>query len=411
VVERREHSARVRIVRRRPRYHAVFHVVRVFILSCGCSWNWNRAHAGFVPHHPRPETDYFTLVRSKSRGRPYFECKLKSSLTFSNNRHRKTLKLCLENGRFPDAERDWQGYDSGETLSKGSFFPEELIQSLDLAPLIQGVARHAGTRRGHQALLSLVSENYDKTPKLANFEMRQSSNDPSRARRARFQKEQPPPISSTTNSRNTNDSGATRQLVEVSPIANSKDAAQKEYDYVEQATLSILSSSSSSSGTLPNVTLPPIYGANSGPQDISTIVETDDDEWLRLPGQVWTLEHILQAEMIMDKLTQVKKWGTRDSTQTWTPLLSQLGCMIDVEDVLSPMYKEVAGRVEIVRVRSITDPTGKSVRSSVLSLEMKLSCAHVPEMGAAYHSWFELIPIVFASRHFRSVSRLTNFLF
>jgi hypothetical protein len=57
-------------------------------------------------------------------------------------------------------------------------FPDYLIRSLDLAPLIRLVARHATTRRGYRAILSLVNEE-DKPSKniqiLGSSKQHQSS--------------------------------------------------------------------------------------------------------------------------------------------------------------------------------------------------------------------------------------------
>jgi hypothetical protein len=110
-----------------------------------------------------------------------------------------------------------------------------------------------------------------------------------------------------------------------------------------------------------NLAFPPLYGAESGPWDTTTIANTDDDEWLTLDADAWTLEHILQAEQVIDMLIKVKEWAMREESTTWMPSLAQLALLIDEDNLLPSLRDEISGTVEIVRVRSLTDPNGKSV--------------------------------------------------
>ncbi len=224
-------------------------------------------------------------------------------------------------------------------------FPDNVIDALDLVPLLQGVGRHTGTRRGHQALLSLVKEDQvTVTRKLLGQTKAPSSSRRWRAEGTiRYQKQQPkskrPPLV---------------------PIAKSSEEARQEYQLVEAATLAL-------SENVWNLTYPPFYGTESNPGDTSTIEETDNDEWLMLPADAWSLEHILQAEQVIDTLLQTQRWANREEMQTWMPELSKIGAMIDPESILPSILEEIAGRVEIVRVRTLLDSSAKAVSLLITS--------------------------------------------
>ncbi len=213
---------------------------------------------------------------------------------------------------------------------------QDLIQGLDLIPLMYDVAAHACTRRGRQSLLSLVGKE-ERDP----FMSVEASSVSSRARRvssnALFQR----PVR-TSSSRN----------AELAPIASSASEAREEYELVEQALLAL--------GGYNELSYPPIYGANSSPFDTKTFPDSDYDDWLYLPGDQLSLDHILQAEQVINTLLRVKEWSCQIETETWTPLLSNIGKSIR-DDLLFPVQQELDGAVEIVRVKSLTDPSGRSV--------------------------------------------------
>ena len=142
---------------------------------------------------------------------------------------------------------------------------------------------------------------------------------------------------------------------DVTHVATSIEDTKNEYALVEQATLALLNHD------IPNLTYPPIYGTDSSPFDTNLIAETDNDEWLEFPTEEWTLEHILQAEQVIASLIKVKSWAEMDENQTWTPGLSFVGRDIDPDELLPQALSEIKGSVEIIRVRSIVDPSGRSV--------------------------------------------------
>ena len=287
--------------------------------------------------------------------------------------------------------------DDDDTILISQQLPDNLILSLDLEPLLYDVANHAGTKRGRNALLKLVNieEDWSST---SNSLMRRassiSSSFSSRRRRAIASTLAAPAKTSSDKNKRTRH----HRDFEISPIAASHQDAQQEYDYVEQAMLCLNSDVNNDVGSL---TYPPIYNVGSNPHDYMTIInDTDDDEWLYYQNNVdnWTLESILQAEKVIEKLLNVKEWAKQESIQTFTPLLAEIGCNIgsnnkenenDIENCdkngvenlcsselssLSSVYNEIQNTVEIVRTRSLLDPSGTSVSASIL---VACSAVHV----------------------------------
>jgi hypothetical protein len=255
----------------------------------------------------------------------------------SSTRHR-TSKLPMTE-RTIDDEKEWNSQDFQ--------FADHLSRALDLVPLLRGVASHAGTRRGRQGLLALVNEDSDNRYANLLLDSYRGQVPPKRRR-----------VTDAASNPTRSSAKISRSEIILAPIADSAESARKEYERVEQASLAI-------QNDIPKLTHPPFYGAESGPWDSSTVADTDNDEWLRLPLDVWTLENIIQAEQVIDTLLKVKEWGTSQESQTWIPLLSEIGVLIDKDEDLPSVYDEIAGTVEIVRVRSLTDPSGKKVSSGV----------------------------------------------
>ena len=226
-------------------------------------------------------------------------------------------------------------------------FPDELIESLDLVPLLQGVADHAGTKRGRQALLSLVKGDAQQQSSMLLPEMS------SRRRRV-------------TNHRlfmgtSQNAAVSSKRHSELVTVAQSAEAARREYELVEEAMLTL--------DRYEGLQYPPLYGSDSSPMDFQNQPDTDDDDWLWLSGgaaddddQRLTLEHVLQAEQVMKTLMKIQDWARHPSVQTWTPGLVAIAQRI-AWDTLGPALETIHNAVEIVRVRSLAaDPNGRSVR-------------------------------------------------
>lgn len=220
-------------------------------------------------------------------------------------------------------------------------FSDPVIDALDLVPLLNGVACHAGTHRGHQALLSLVKK--DQVA-VTHQLLGRTNDDQSFSRRQRvegklFQKRNP----------------RSQERPPLVHIAKSVEEARQQYELVEAAMLAL-------SDNTWNLTYPPIYGRESNPLDTSTIERSDNDEWLLFPAESWSLEHILEAEQVMRTLIDTKNWANRDETKLWLMGLSQIGTLIDPEGVLPGILDEITGQVEIVRVRTLSTSSSKAVR-------------------------------------------------
>jgi hypothetical protein len=227
------------------------------------------------------------------------------------------------------------------TKSDHHGFSQDLIQCLDLIPLVHAVAAHAATRRGRQAILSLVGN--DENEFLSTSSLGTTS---SRARR----------VSDPLLYRQSELSSRNAQLA---PLATSARDAREQYELVEQAVLAL--------DGYNGLSHPPIYGANSSPFDTKTTADTDHDDWMYLPGDQISLEHVLQAEQVVNMLLRVKEWSRQSETEAWISSLANIAKAID-DEVLIPIQKELDGAVEIVRVKSLTDPNGRSVRGKNLDI-------------------------------------------
>ena len=231
-----------------------------------------------------------------------------------------------------------------------SRLPNHVVQSLDLAPIVRALASHAGTRRGREAILGWIDE--EQTA-------------------ARL----PSPVSETVSAKRRRVTGAnpknkrhteakiSQSRLSLAPIAASAEQARREYKLVEEATLSLEGSN--------GLVFPPLYGATSSPWDIDTVPDTDDDEWLKLPSEEWTLEHILQADQVIQTLLRVHEWGNLTETHTWTPGLSGIAQTISAAE-LQLAHHEIRGSVEVTRIRSIFDLNGRPVSSACICISICL---------------------------------------
>lgn len=221
------------------------------------------------------------------------------------------------------------------------YIDPSLVEALDLRPLMERVAEHTGTFRGRQAVLALVADVAEgrkadvlASPKGKRQKWLQEALEFADRKRSFFR----------------------------TSVANNVDAVQREYDRVAQATLALTPNEY-------NLTWPPLYGADSSPMDTAYRVDSDDDEWLRFgSADQFSLENVLQAEQVLRKLLQVHEWANQESHQTWLPLLTDVGLRIEREP-LQRALEDVQGSVAIQRVRSLTDPSGRSTYQIRLSDE------------------------------------------
>ena len=206
---------------------------------------------------------------------------------------------------------------------------------------MESVSKHAGTSRGRLALLSLA-----KSASIASDKSL---------------------LSATAAKRS-------METINIIKISSSASEAREEYELVRQAAIVLQAKrkecdtndeneSKNDNHTEERLSIPPIYGTTSSPWDVNT-ADTDDDEWLSaaLSGHVLSigLEDIIKADQVVRMILETKQWANLELTQLRAPGLSHIASSINGE-ILESLHAEIANSVEIVRMRSISDPTGRQV--------------------------------------------------
>ena len=238
---------------------------------------------------------------------------------------------------------------------------EQLISKLDIGPLITHISGYACTKRGKEAILSLVSTS-NPSPLYFNANKNRSS---SRNKRlGNWYTEG----SLTKPTRNNN-----APKYSVVPIANSATEATCEYELVRQA-MQILKLQSLSNNNTP---LPPMFQLRDR-STASFSMETDDDEWINVClnpvplgvdiAEEIDLEMILQAEQVTRLLLSTYEWAMDEQISIEFASLSEIisntiqgsdcsdgesGTEENNTDTalssLSQLYETLKGAVEIVR--------------------------------------------------------------
>lgn len=194
---------------------------------------------------------------------------------------------------------------------RANTFPESLVRTLDLLPVLERVGDHCGTRRGRLGLLRHAK------PDSNNI----------RARASRW---------SNLGGQPTSDD------VVLSIIARSAEEAKDSWCLVEIAASFIEQEK----------LWPPLYP--DGPLDASQTVSTDDDEWLQHSSvEDFSLEDIWQAEQVIRRLQRVDDW-----VQTHPAFVNQQFQMD--RQALDNTMEAIEGTVKVSKVRSLTDATGSS---------------------------------------------------
>lgn len=241
--------------------------------------------------------------------------------------------------------------------------PRELVEALDLKPLMQNVAQHAGTKRARDALLSTVE--YGSFQKKKSFHSEFN-------RKAILFSVSPDTTTATTASSRSATSAKTTSTKHIFKMADTLVEAKKEWDLVSEAMelleKDIPSASSSESANLSSLPLPPIYGVDSSPWSSNFSADSDDDEWLTVvlagyPMEPLDLEQILQAEMVVTRIAACCEWARLKEIQERAPNIIQIFKRVDL-DVLKNLQNELEGAVVIIRGgKSVFDPTGAKVRA------------------------------------------------
>ena len=222
------------------------------------------------------------------------------------------------------------------------------LRALELDQVLSDVAKWTSTRRGQQALQEFIlvrKEEEEKDKKLSskfNFQQKQ-------------QHRQAP---------------ARLPLIQ---MAQTRSEAVVGYEQVEQARLCL--NDNNDDGDDPssslNLSLPPILRNDLVDRATSQKEtnkkqeeeENDDfDEWLYLPSEEWTLEHVVQAEQLLKRLLKTIEWSQEESITTWTPALAAI--MTPVYEYENNYYQEtltlIQDAVDIRRVSTVQDISGRS---------------------------------------------------
>lgn len=213
------------------------------------------------------------------------------------------------------------------------------MESLDIGPLLKGIAKHAGTKRGYDALM------IDSTTKLQSLEKVQWK------RQSTQQQQQQQPF-------------------RLKPTQTWKETI-KQWQLINEATI-----------LLQEKVYPPIYDVHSSPWDTQHMVDSDDDEFLFIQNdETWNkLEAILRAEQVILKLIQTHQWSHSSSSI----LVSTIGQTIPI-DSLQRIYQELKDTVKIVYTKqsSMLDPTGSKV-SMIIIIHIYMS--FFKERSLNFHS-------------------------
>lgn len=237
--------------------------------------------------------------------------------------------------------------------------------SLDFDKVIEIIAQYSTTRRGRDALFSLVKKG-DKP-----FVNRFSTLNPRESKRKDLLSNFSSAKYVVNKMNKMND--IKRSYSSIIKLAVSVDEVQSEHHLVSSA-ISILSaheSRGSKSDYQYLISLPPIY-SNESPFDLSNNADSDDDEWLLsiLYGTFTGLlefENILQAEQIVKRILDTSKWSSFNTNFSENFALSTVFEEIDVE-TLEHVYNHIKNKVKIVKgAKTFNDPSG------TMSYEFKLN--------------------------------------
>lgn len=291
--------------------------------------------------------------------------------------HSTTLKA-NENQRAADTETQTRGSPGTGTGTGTGKIPKDLVDSLDLYPLVQNVAKHAGTKRARDALMAIVDHRVSVSEKktLFNANYNNSKRNAMLSSMAGASSFSGSNNGSNTSTRSTS-STSTSHIVKV---AGDISDAHTEWELITEATRLLKGRESNrpsdkkkSSLPLP-LPLPPIYGADASASPWSmnhNDVDTDDDEWLQsvLAGYRGSLEleQILQADMVVKRIVGSYEWAKNENIVARAPNLAEIFRGVDI-DLLKEVQNDIGGTVVIARgVKSINDPSGTKVRKIVPS--------------------------------------------
>lgn len=235
---------------------------------------------------------------------------------------------------------------------------KNLVDALDLLPLVDNVAKHAGTNRAKNALMYLVEHEQDNNKQTFNANYNNSK-----------RKEMLSSMSGSSSFSGIDGTYkskySTRHIVKV---AESITEAHEEWEFIKEATI-VLKGHKRRRPTdaKPDLPLPPIYGVNenSNPWNLNNDeADTDDDDWLHsiLAGFSGPLElqQILQADVVVQRIVGCYDWTKTKQIIAKAPNLAQI--LNGDIDTWNEIQDEIKGTVVITRgQKSFSDPTGTKV--------------------------------------------------
>jgi hypothetical protein len=244
---------------------------------------------------------------------------------------------------------------------------DKFVEDLDLAPVMQAVARHAGTKLGRDSILSLINI-YDDNVVMGESSLSGSSHSSLKKSRLSMMTNgafRRPRLGNSTWTQSSY--RFQKNAKQVINIAQTADDARGEWKLIQEA-MDILEAVKEGSST----TYPPIYAKDSSPWDVDLVVGSDDDEWLCsvLTGKQasLTLENVLQAEQIVKRMLNVHEWAHKDNLIASCPGLAKVGGDI-MADNLSKLHEDISDAVVIVEGRSLM---GKVRFNSERKIRVKL---------------------------------------
>ena len=292
-----------------------------------------------------------------------YAAELASAFTLPPAKRLQEKQRILSDTRSDDRSVDHQPKQTSHTLQK---IPSRLVNTLDLAPLMNHVASYACTKRGKDAIIDLV---YTPSPTVFSI-LDEGGRRPSLFGNNGNKRKRDWYGGGSNSQRLKHDKYATYHPP--ISVAQTAEEAILEYDLVREAMEILQSQQSTKDGSTP-MSLPPMFQLYDGVS--SSGIDSDDDEWIELclnplpPGmdvyQEIDLQTILQAEQVVKLLIETYEWTLSDTIKWNAPglvnVVQQMGYTdedageIDVANnegnigTLLDLYNTLKGAIEIVR--------------------------------------------------------------
>ena len=262
-------------------------------------------------------------------------------------------QLMLQTPTFPSFRRLSPRQEQISSVEEREKIWLELVNAVDLRPLLQAISKYCVTSRGRNALLSLIGDDNSNRNMKGTGRRTKSG--------IRF-----------SGKRFASTGGANlEQPFTIIKVAQSANEARQEYNLVQEA-LELLRNSKKymqshsknyrngkEEAILPfdDDTLPPIYNTNTLPLQVSDYSDDEDEdyEWLKEKDDL-ELVDILYAEQSIMKIVSLQKWSQQPQSSIIRRLapgilsaLSELLMEEEFSSCLQTVWETIANSVEIVR--------------------------------------------------------------